>query len=62
MPVPKAPAYSACDKIFYWVWDMGRMGNILRNVRVIGDSLEDLNAMPRSFDFILQMNEEIIEK
>ena len=41
---------------------MGRMGNILRNVRVIGDSLEDLNAMPRSFDFILQMNEEIIEK
>lgn len=41
---------------------MGRMGNILRNVRVIGDSLEDLNAMLSSFDFILQRNEEIIKK
>ena len=38
------------------------MRNILRNVRVTGDSLEDLNAMLRSFDFILQMNEEIIKK
>ena len=38
------------------------MGDILRNVKVIGDRLEELNAMLRSFDFILQMNEEIINK
>ena len=33
---------------------MGERGNILRNVRVIADSIEGLNAM-LSFDFILQI-------